>query len=153
MLSFHKSIILHCLPACCTLYKVLLNMSQIDLKFIRFRNKIEVLNEKLAKNETLKKYFERNCLFELAKITEVKCKTIKKRKNRLVNNEIFEYTVSISSLREQIKELKHHRKVIKYRLKNCATEHHLTKYHCERRERKCAWRVTGQSNKEANQNE
>ena len=129
-------------------------MSQIDLNFIRFRNKFDVLNEKLAKNETLKKYFERNCLFELAKITEVKCKTIKKRKKRLVNNELFQYTVSISCLREKIKELKHHRKVIKYRFKNSTTERHLTKYHCERRERKCFWRVTGQSNKnEANQNE
>ena len=128
-------------------------MSQIDLKFIRFRNKIQVLNKKLVKIETLKKYFERNCLFELAKITEVKCKTIKKRKNRLVNNEISEYTVSISHLREKIKQLKHHRKVIKYCIKNCATECHLTKYHRERQQKKYAWRVTDQSSKKANQNE
>ena len=97
-------------------------MSQIDLAFIRFRNKIDVLNERLTKNITLKKYFERNCLFELAKITEVKCKTIKRKKTRLINDEIFQYTVSISSLREQIKDLKHHRKVIKYCLKNCAID-------------------------------
>ncbi len=127
-------------------------MSEVDLKFIRFRNKIKLLSEKSVKNSALKKYFERNCLFELAKKIEIKSKAIKKRKNRLVNNEILEYTVSISHLREKIKQLKHHRKVIKYRIKNCATER-LTKYHCERRQRKCAWRVTDQSRNKANQNE
>jgi hypothetical protein len=88
----------------------------------------------------------------LAKKIEVKSKAIKKRKNRLVNNEILEYTVSISHLREKIKQLKHHRKVIKYHIKNCATER-LTKYNCKRRQRKCAWRVTDQSRNKANQNE
>jgi hypothetical protein len=74
---------------------------QVDLKFIEFRNKIKVLNEKLVKNNALKKYFERNCLFELAKKTEAKRNTIKKRKNRLVNREILAYNVSISHLRNK----------------------------------------------------
>jgi hypothetical protein len=117
---------------------------QIDLKFIGFRNKIKVLNEKLVKNNALKKYFERNCLFELAKKTEAKSNTIKKRKDRLVNHEILEYNVSISHLREEIKQLKHHREVIKHRIKNSNSEC-FTKYHCRRRQRKCAWSVTDQS--------
>ena len=122
-------------------------MSRILLEFCRFRDKIEVLNAKLTKTITLKKYFERNCLFELAKITEKKCTTIKKKINKLIKNDIFEYSVSISSLREQINELKHHKKVIKYRLKNCAAVR-ITKYHCGRRQRKCAWKVNVQSNVE-----
>jgi hypothetical protein len=79
----------------------------------------------------------------LAKKTEAKSNTIKKKKKRLLNRELA-YNVSISHLREEIKQLKHHREVIKHRINNCDSEC-FTKYHCKRRQRKCAWSVTDQS--------
>ena len=108
------------------------------LKFIRFRNKIEKLRERLVKTQTLQKYFERNNLFELTAITQAKCNNI--------NNKIYRLsdTSDLYYLEAELRELRHHREVIKQCMKENRTGHikytdDFTKYHVCRRQRKCAW--------------
>ena len=94
-------------------------MTLVALKFIRFRNKIDKLCEKLVRNQTLQQYFARNCLFELAVIKQNKCNNIKKKIDRVIDDELDQYTFDISNLEEKLSALRQRRalKFMKFRNK------------------------------------
>ncbi len=109
------------------------------LKLMKFQNKIESLRERLVKTQTLQKYFETHSLFELTTITKIKCNNIKKKIYRLSD------TSDISYLEGELRELRHHREVIKQCMKENISGREkyadrFTKYHVCRRQRKYAWK-------------
>ena len=93
-------------------------MTLVDLKFIRFRNKIDKLCEKLVRNQTLQQYFARNCLFELTVIKQAKCNNIKKKIDKLIDDELDQYTFDISNLEAKLRALRQRRALKFMRFQN-----------------------------------
>lgn len=86
----------------------------LDKKFKKVTDELLALDKKYDQNQALQKYFERNSLFELQKLTKAKNKRVKHKIKKIINLTLNELENKLSLHIQCVKLLTLHINVLRH---------------------------------------